>query len=272
MASRVLRRSIALVGALLGNFAAVGPAHAQAATPSERPISDRERVLQASVIVVPKACAGSVVASHVHVLTAAHCIPAGADRVDVKLRSGRTLGSRVEYLNVDRDLALLHLDEAVAFEPLELVDRLPLPGDDLFFLGRFDRNRRGQHAGVVKLGRCPSLPNIDDAVFTSINAKPGDSGAPIVDNQLRVVAIIHGGAACHIAAPVYALTRELARHPDGEIDAGPSAPGAASPSVGDAGDDAVGGSAAGPFVFEKTPTGFRFKFSFHFETGGSKKP
>src|SRR5688572_7361289 len=127
----------------------------------------RERLLQASVIVVPKACAGSVVGSPLHVLTAAHCIPPGDQRVPVKLRSGQRVDSRVEFIDEERDLALLHLDQPAPVEPLALSPDLPAAGDKLSFVGRFDRApRKPQRTEVVKLGRCPSLPAIDDAVFT----------------------------------------------------------------------------------------------------------
>jgi S1-C subfamily serine protease len=215
----------------------------------------RERLLQASVFVVPKACAGSVVGSPSHVLTAAHCIPAGDQRVPVRLRSGQRVDSRVEFLDEERDLALLHLDQPAPVEPLALSPDLPAAGDKLSFVGRFDRApRKPQRAEVLKLGQCPSLPAVDDAVFTSLNARPGYSGAPVVDTDLRVVAIVHGGAACHIAAPVSTLAQRLAADPDGELEQ-PSDPGATTPDEG---------HVLGPFLFEKTPGGFRFRWSFRF--------
>jgi S1-C subfamily serine protease len=218
-------------------------------------VSVRERLLQASVIVVPKACAGALVETTSHVLTAAHCIPPGDERVMVKLRSGQQVDSRVEFLDDERDLALLHLDQPAKATPLELRDDLPQVGDKLSFLGRFDRApRRTQQAEVLKLGRCPSLPSVDDAVFTSLNAKPGDSGAPILDEDLRVVAVVHGGAACHIAAPVSSLAQQLKADDDGEL--GPASE--PEPAV------ATRDYRFGPLLLEKTPGGFRFRWSFRF--------
>ena len=214
----------------------------------------RERLLQASVIVVPKACAGSVVGSPSHVLTAAHCIPPGDQRIPIKLRSGQRMDSTVEFIDEDRDLALLHLDQPAPVTPLALSPDLPSSGDKLSFVGRFDRAaRKPQQAEVLRLGRCPSLPAVDDAVFTSLNAKPGDSGAPVVDADRRVVAIVHGGAACHIAAPVSTLARRLAADADGELEPAREPEPAADES-----------HHLGPFLFEKTPGGFRFRWSFRF--------
>ncbi len=245
-AARRLLSPLLVMGALL---ALSGASQADA-----KKTGVRERLLQASVIVVPKACAGAVVGSSSHVLTAAHCIPAGDQRVLVKLRSGQQVDSRVEFLDEERDLALLHLDQPAPVQPLGLSQDLPSAGDTLSFVGRFDRApRKAQQAKVLKLGRCPSLPAVDDAVFTSLNARPGDSGAPIVDADAHVVAIVHGGAACHIAAPVTTLARRLAADADGELE--PPA------KLDQPGDDSQN---FGPFVFERTPGGFRFHWSFRF--------
>src|SRR5688572_25087356 len=99
VAARRLLPSLFVIGSLL---TWPGASRAEAKKPNAR-----ERLLQASVIVVPKACAGAVAGSPSHVLTAAHCIPPGDERVQVKLRTGQLVDSRVEYLDEDRDLALL---------------------------------------------------------------------------------------------------------------------------------------------------------------------
>jgi hypothetical protein len=62
---------------------------------------------------------------------------------------------------------------------------------------------------VERLAPCPSLPTVHDAIFTSIDALPGDSGSPLVDAKLRVIGVIHGGVRCHIASPVAPLARML---------------------------------------------------------------
>jgi len=232
-------------------------------------MSVTERLSQASVIVVPKACAGSVVESRSHVLTAAHCIPEGMTDLPVKLKDGREVTGKLEFLDEVRDLALLHLDQPATAEPLKLAFDAPEPGDRVQSFGRFDRARKAQKARVQKLGRCPSLPGVDDAVFTTIDARPGDSGAPIVNRELEVVAVIHGGAMCHIAAPVYPLKRVLAADDDGELGPLPAAP--AAPSVVSPPSLAAGPSSGdavlktyrfGPLTFEKRSHGFRMRFAW----------
>jgi S1-C subfamily serine protease len=42
---------------------------------------------------------------------------------------------------------------------------------------------------------------VPQALFTTLHGRKGDSGAPVVDLQLRVVGLVHGGARCSIAAP-----------------------------------------------------------------------
>lgn len=170
--------------------------------------AQRQRVAAATVTLPAKSCAGSVAGSPTQVLTAAHCIPEGAEETDVVFR-GRRLRAVVALIDRTRDTALLALDEPLDVVPLELGLELPRPGDPILFVGRVDRPSRPQVEKVVRLGRCPSLPGVSDAVFTNLNAKPGDSGAPIVDVRLRIVGVIHGGAACHIAASTAELARKL---------------------------------------------------------------
>ncbi len=61
-----------------------------------------------------------------------------------------------------------------------------------------------------RTGRCPSLPALGGALFTTIDGIPGDSGAAIVDGAIRVVGLVHGGAQCHIATPSDTLRRLIA--------------------------------------------------------------
>jgi S1-C subfamily serine protease len=199
--------SLALVAAALLAF----PAQSAAAERDGRRdlFAERRHVRAATVTLPLRSCAGSVAGSRTQVLTAAHCIPEGAAQVEVIFR-GRPLRAVVALLDRTRDTALLALDEALDVEPLELALDLPKPGDRVLFVGRVDRPSQTQVVRVVRLGRCPSLPGVSDAVFTSLKAKPGDSGAPILNEELRIVGVIHGGASCHIAAPTAVLARSLA--------------------------------------------------------------
>lgn len=167
-------------------------------------------VARATLLVLGESCAGFVAEAPNLVVTAAHCIPYPKRRVSVRLPAGQTLVARLDRIDRDTDLALLRLDEPLAVVPLLLSERVPAAGDRLMFVGRNDRGNKAQIARVQKLDRCPSLPRVPNAVFTSLAARPGDSGAPLVDTNLRVVGLVHGGARCHIAAPVATLALQLA--------------------------------------------------------------
>lgn len=173
-------------------------------------LAKRKQVANVTVTIPAKSCAGSFVGSPSQVLTAAHCIPEGLETLDV-LFQGRVFRAMVALIDRERDTALLALEEPPDVVPLELEGALPERGERVLFVGRVDRRSRVQVAQVERLGRCPSLPSVTDAVFTTIQARPGDSGAPILNDRLRVVGVIHGGAACHIAASTAALAQELAR-------------------------------------------------------------
>jgi len=203
---RVSKSSLALLAALLLAPKAASGLDARA---PRLLLVERSRVAAVTVMLPLRSCAGSIAGGRTQVLTAAHCIPEGVEELDVVFR-GRNLRAMVALIDRTRDTALLALDEELDVQPLELSVDLPKRGDRVLFVGRTDRPSKTQIAHVVKLGRCPSLPGVSDAVFTDLDAKPGDSGAPIVDSKLRIVGVIHGGASCHIAAPTATLARELA--------------------------------------------------------------
>jgi len=86
------------------------------------------------------------------------------------------------------------------------VRRRQIPGTVLYFEGN-PAEPRFQSARLDRIGHCPSLPDLPDALFTSINGRPGDSGAPLVDGGAEIVGLVHGGARCHIATPAGPLAR-----------------------------------------------------------------
>jgi hypothetical protein len=183
----------------------------------------------ATVTLFPGHCAGVVVADGHHALTAAHCIdvPPG-ERQPVVLRNGRMLSGVVKVVDPMRDLAVIRFDEAAPVRPLPVATVMPAPGEGLLFFGRTDRPNVPQEVELKRLGRCPSLPGVPQALFTSLDGEKGDSGAPVVDRQLQVVSLVHGGAACSIATPTAdmvpvldTLVAELAR-PDAEQGVGGS--------------------------------------------------
>jgi S1-C subfamily serine protease len=223
--------------------------------PTRELLAYKDRVLKATVTLPERSCAGSVAGDREHVVTAAHCVTEDATRVRVRFSQGTSQTSSVEFIDRDADLALLRLDTAVAIEPLALADSLPKRGSRVLFVGRIDRQTKAQVARVDRLGRCPSLPGQPQALFTSVQARPGDSGAPLVDSELRVVGVIHGGSSCHIAAPTAVLAREL-RSPGSAAKAAPTQPDVSDQGGGDDG-----------WFFERTPNGFRFRWNFRWSFG-----
>jgi S1-C subfamily serine protease len=169
------------------------------------------RIAAATVTVLPATCAGVLVESPDLVVTAAHCVPGLANGVKVAFSDGVARRATVLVADHARDLAVLRLAHPVEAKPLRLATELPAEGDRLVFVGRVDEPPRVQTVRVVALDRCDSLPRVDSAIFTSLDAHKGDSGAPLVDAGLRVVGLVHGGARCHIAAPTASLGLDFAR-------------------------------------------------------------
>jgi S1-C subfamily serine protease len=166
------------------------------------PSQDVRSLKDATVTLSPGHCAGVIVADGHHALTAAHCIQgAPGSRQSVLLRDGHLLGGVVKVVDPERDLAVLRLDTRAPVHPLTLASSPPVAGEALLFAGRNDRDIPPQEVELRRLGRCPSLPDVPLALFTSLRGEPGDSGAPVVDDHLRVVGLVHGGAACSIVAP-----------------------------------------------------------------------
>jgi S1-C subfamily serine protease len=209
-------RATRLLGLLVLLVAACTPT-----LPEEDKVPDVLRLREATVTLFPGHCAGVVVADGRHALTAAHCIdgPLGSSQ-PVVLRSGKSLGGEVVMVDTERDVAVLRLAEVAPVEPLPVATLAPAPGDGLLFAGRNDRHIAPQKVELRRLGRCPSLPHVPAALFTTLHGEKGDSGAPVVDERLQVVGLVHGGAACSIATPtaeVAPLVDTLvaqAAHPD----------------------------------------------------------
>jgi S1-C subfamily serine protease len=214
---------------LAGVLAMVMLAACGSAKKQEDPSPDFRALKDATVTLFPGHCAGVVVADGRHALTAAHCIdviPGG--RQPVVLRNGHLLSGVVKIVDPVRDLAVIRFDEQAPVHPLPVATSLPTPGEGLLFAGRNDRPGVPQEVELKRLGRCPSLPGVPQALFTSLHGEKGDSGAPVVDHRLQVVGLVHGGAACSIAAPtaeiaslVDTLVAEVAR-PDSQQGVGGS--------------------------------------------------
>lgn len=169
----------------------------------------RAALRAATVALEPMGCAGVVVDDPSLVVTARHCV---VDRTTVRVRAAGATARNAWVAAVDRgaDQAVLLLDEPLSVTPLALARREKVPGATLYFGGHPGRPRF-QVVELERVGRCPSLPGLPDALFTSIDGTPGDSGSPVVDATGRVVGLVHGGARCQILTPARTLHRLLDR-------------------------------------------------------------
>ena len=160
-----------------------------------------ETALRNATVIVAERCAGVVVEGERRVVTAAHCLRPEDAELPLSLADGERRTARVLVVDRARDVAILGLDAPAPARGLAVAASLPEPGAPLLFAGRADFGSSMQHVTVVRLGRCPSLPEVPNALFTSLRGARGESGAPIVDENLRVVGLVHGGAQCSVAAP-----------------------------------------------------------------------
>jgi S1-C subfamily serine protease len=167
-----------------------------------------ERALLAASVLVGSGCSGVLVDGPDLVMTAEHCVAGGATHT-LRFSDGSRRTGWVAGVDHAADQALLLLEEPVALRPLALVRQPPIAGTVVYFVGNPSRARL-QEAKLDRTGRCPSLPSLPNALFTTIDGVPGDSGAPIVDSAARVVGLVHGGAQCHIATPSDTLRRLIA--------------------------------------------------------------
>jgi S1-C subfamily serine protease len=164
----------------------------------------RRALHAAAVVVETTGCSGAVAEDPQIVVTAKHCVD--GDRLRVRLSTGALRTAWVVGVSAASDQAVLFLEEPAGVAPLPIVRRRQIPGTLLFFEGN-PSHPRFQSARLDRIGRCPSLPDLPDALFTSIDGVPGDSGAPLVDGAARIVGLVHGGARCHIATPGPSLAR-----------------------------------------------------------------
>ncbi len=168
----------------------------------------RQRVHAASVT-VGGGCSGVLADGPDLVVTARHCVVDGG-ALEVRFTNGVVRTGLVAATDDVADQAVLLLEEPVAITPLALARTIPIPGSILYFEGN-PRDPRYQEAQLERVDRCPSLPGLPDALFTTVRGVPGDSGAPLVDAAARIVGLVHGGAQCQIATPADTLARLIDR-------------------------------------------------------------
>jgi S1-C subfamily serine protease len=190
-----------------------------AANPPPVPSPVRKALAAATVLVLPSRCAGVVVESPWLVATARHCIDDG-ERLRVRV-GGTVYGAELLDEDPAADQVVLALDAPVRVAPLTIARRMPIVGTVLYFRGNPERPR-WQAARLDKLAPCPTLPTLPRALYTSIDGRPGDSGAPLVDLVGRVVGLVHGGTQCRIATPGDRLARLVDRALDREQTSAPA--------------------------------------------------
>jgi len=186
---------------------AAGAAHAN---PSLVPPDVGRPLHAASVELLPVGCSGVVAEDAQLVLTARHCASDVGARLRVRFRSGAERPATVVATDTVSDQTVLLLDDPGPAPPLEVATRVPIPGSVLYFEGNPARPRP-QELRLDRIGACPSLPDLPNALFTSLKGTPGDSGAPVVDRAGRIVGLVHGGARCEIVTPADHLSRLLDR-------------------------------------------------------------
>lgn len=240
-------RALPALAALLV-LTASGPALGQSKGGSV--LRHKSKVVAATVTLTERGCAGALVRSSREILTAAHCIPKEATSVSVRLPDGTEQSVRVAHCDEETDLALLELDAPASATPLPLADEIPKRGASLLFVGRTDRKSRTQTVRVDRVDRCPWLPALPNVLFSSLQARPGDSGAPLVDAQGRVAAIVHGGARCEILVPTAAIA---------SVSLEPATP---RPTPAPPEREAK----TNGWLFERTDRGFRFRWSFRWRS------
>ncbi len=172
------------------------------------PAGVEQALSTAAVLLDGGRCSGVLVDGPDLVLTAEHCVTGEATH-QLTFSDGAKRTGWVAGVDHVADQALLLLEEPVTLKPLQLVRQLPIAGTVLYFAGN-PRSPRFQEAKLERTGRCPSLPGLGSALFTTIDGVPGDSGAAIIDSAARVVGLVHGGAQCHIATPSDTLRRLIA--------------------------------------------------------------
>jgi S1-C subfamily serine protease len=178
------------------------------ANPPPIPLALRKVLAAATVVVLPSHCTGAVVEMPWLVATAKHCI-AGGDRLRVRV-AGVERDAELIDEDVVADQVLLALAADAPVTPLGVARRIPIVGTVLYFHGNPERPR-WQAARLDRIAPCESLPTLPRALHTSIDGRPGDSGAPLVDLLGQVVGLVHGGVKCRIATPGDRLARLVDR-------------------------------------------------------------
>jgi len=167
------------------------------------------QIVEEATVRLASGCSGAVAVRPELIVTALHCVE-GMESVGVRFAGGEERTARVAVTDAAADQAVLVLAAPAPAAPLQIARRRQIPGTVLYYFGHPDRVAF-QTARLDRIDRCPSLPALPNALFTSIHGKPGDSGAPLVNAEGEIVGLVHGGAACRIATPANTLLALVAR-------------------------------------------------------------
>lgn len=161
------------------------------------------RLLTEATVRLSSGCTGAIAERAQLIVTANHCID-DRQSVGARLANGEERTAWVVATDEVADQAVLFLEESAGVMPLRITRRREIPGTVVYFGGHPDR-LGFRAARLDRIGVCPSLPRLPNALFTSVDGRPGDSGAALVNGAGDIVGLVHGGAQCHIATPADTL-------------------------------------------------------------------
>lgn len=162
-------------------------------------------------------CSGAFIDETGNVLTCAHCLNHNTAKIFVKTEDQDVYRASVVKIDVDQDLALLHLEYGEMTLTPKWHLRLDIPKSKKFpYLKLGEQVKRGQQVlsfgsplgiqGTVSVGYVQNLVLRDQLfVFHSASINPGNSGGPLVDLSGRLVGINKG----HMMSGPFSLTDSL---------------------------------------------------------------
>ena len=124
-----------------------------------------------------------------YILTAAHVV-ADSTKIAVRTYGDQLLDARVEWVDLDTDLALLAIDEKLP--PIALSQSLPIPGTHVCALGNPFGLGISMSCGVISgpKRRNIGFNPIEDFLQTDAAVNPGSSGGALVNAKGELVGLI----------------------------------------------------------------------------------
>ena len=198
-------------------IAELGPVRAAGPPPETVEVDDDvlTRATAATVRVTARGCgarhdgSGVTIAGGL-VLTNAHVV-AGSDQVQVRRPDGAVRSGRVVSFDPDRDLALVEVSD-LGQQPLPL--GTARPGDEGAVIG-YPGGQPDPRAAAVRVQQRRAAVGQDihqrtetsrEILFLAAALRQGDSGAPVIDDEGRVVGLVFAISPDH-ATTAYALDR-----------------------------------------------------------------